>query len=234
MRERLDACLGEIASNVDVKTFHSLGNAIIAHVEGEKPSLSKLAEDQRALQEALVDILRELLIDRETGPLIRRWFLEHAQIYKAEHEIETREEYVQLMKSAGRRTLGGELVKGFAELDIANFFYEQGVKYRYEAKYEHHTASRDFRQYQPDFYLPEYRIYLEHFGIDEKGEPAPFVDRQRYLDGMEWKREIHRRNGTTLIETYSYEHSEGTLVEELKRKLEAATDGAIRYQPGPL
>lgn len=37
---------------------------------------------------------------------------------------------------------------------------------------------------------------------------------------MQWKRNIHKRYGSVLIETYSYENSEGTLIKNLKAKLE--------------
>ena len=39
---------------------------------------------------------------------------------------------------------------------------------------------------------------------------------------MEWKRDTHRRNGTVLIESYSYEMSEGILFENLTKNLESA------------
>ncbi len=39
---------------------------------------------------------------------------------------------------------------------------------------------------------------------------------------MVWKRRTHDRQGTTLIETYSYEFTEGSLIENLTRKLTGA------------
>jgi DNA helicase-4 len=48
---------------------------------------------------------------------------------------------------------------------------------------------------------------------------APFVDRDSYLASMEWKRKVHAKYGTTLIETYSYERQEGRLLASLAEKL---------------
>ena len=48
---------------------------------------------------------------------------------------------------------------------------------------------------------------------------APFVERETYLAGMEWKRKVHAEHGTTLIETYSYERQEGRLLDSLAEKL---------------
>ncbi len=58
---------------------------------------------------------------------------------------------------------------------------------------------------------------------------APFVDRDEYLEGMEWKRQVHAENGTTLIETYSWERSEGRLLEALAKKL--APHVTLRVRP---
>ena len=93
--------------------------------------------------------------------------------------------------------------------------------YEYEADYEHDTATEEKRQYRPDFHLPEAGIYIEHFGLDAQGGTAPFVDREEYLEGMEWKRQLHEERGTVLIETFSHEHASGSLIGNLARKLSA-------------
>lgn len=58
----------------------------------------------------------------------------------------------------------------------------------------------------------EKRVYLEHFGIGIDGQvPQWFAKEgetrhtatQRYTDGMNWKRSLHRENGTILLETSS-------------------------------
>ncbi|WP_188505986.1 hypothetical protein [Parapedobacter pyrenivorans] len=45
---------------------------------------------------------------------------------------------------------------------IANFLYLNGIEYEYEKPYPHGAI-----MYRPDFYLKDYDIYLEHFGVDE-------------------------------------------------------------------
>ncbi len=47
----------------------------------------------------------------------------------------------------------------------------------------------------------------------------PFVDRTSYHQGIEWKRSLHRTHGTRLIETYSYQRREGTLLTSLEAQL---------------
>jgi len=51
---------------------------------------------------------------------------------------------------------------------------------------------------------------------------APFINRKEYLASMNWKRRVHQKNQTTLIETYSWEKFDGVLLQELERKLASA------------
>src|SRR6266403_1584238 len=98
---------------------------------------------------------------------------------------------------------------------IANFLYMNGVRYKYESPYKFQTADKDYKQYKPDFYLPDYDIYIEHFGIDRNGH-THFTENEfqnqtnttKYRQAMEWKRGLHKQNKTTLIETFSYEFTE--------------------------
>lgn len=120
-----------------------------------------------------------------------------------------------------KHTLQGERVKSLEEVSIANFLFLNGVNYEYERKYPFQSGDASFKVYRPDFYLPDYDIYLEHFGVNKQGR-LPWlspVEEQKYLEGMAWKREHHRANGTKLLETYSYYSSEGVLLEKLEELL---------------
>lgn len=113
-------------------------------------------------------------------------------------------------------------VKSIEELIIANYLYLNGVKFEYEKKYEYKTSDKNYRQYKPDFYLIDGKVYLEHFGIDENNKCPQFsqLEEARYLEGIEWKRKLHRENNTILEETYSYEHKNGNLIKKLDSILE--------------
>ena len=76
------------------------------------------------------------------------------------------------MRGVELRTLNGDLVKSFEELEIANYLTEHGVEFRYEVSYEMPTATRRHRQYQPDFFLPGHGIYIEHFALDQDGSSS--------------------------------------------------------------
>ena len=131
-------------------------------------------------------------------------------------------------KRTERTSLKQEQLKSFEEVVIADFLFVNGIEYIYEAPYKYDTASADKTQYQPDFYLPGYDIYIEHFGINRNGETASFVNQFDYQKSMEWKRNLHRKYETTLVETYSYEMQEGILTDLLYTKLE---NQGVRFSP---
>ena len=83
-------------------------------------------------------------------------------------------------------------------------------------KYERRKSA-----YKPDFYLPDYDIYLEHFGINEKGEATWLKgeEKEKYEQLVHSKRVWHKLYGTKLIETYSYYVRNNTLIEKLEELL---------------
>ena len=218
IRKRLGRGPGQA---ITVRTFHSLGMAIIGEAEGRKPALAKAAESDTALSGLLNRILGDLRQDPAMADTLRTWFGSHFAPYRSEHGFENWGEYWDYIRKHDIRSLQGETVRSFEECEIANFLALNGVPYRYEAPYEHDTATSRHSQYRPDFHLPEAGIYIEHFGLDARGNTAPFVDRDEYLRSLEWKRQLHETHGTVLVETFSYEHASGTLITGLARKLAA-------------
>ena len=95
-------------------------------------------------------------------------------------------------------TLKHERVKSLEELMIANYLFLNGINYEYETPYHLIGKVSDWacnfkrNSYKPDFYLTDYDIYLEHFGIT-KDYRVPWLNKKeekRYLDGIKKKR-IH-------------------------------------------
>src|SRR5690606_14999958 len=77
--------------------------------------------------------------------------------------------------------------------------------------------------YRPDFYLKDYDIYIEHFGVDENNRAkwlTPFYE-QKYVEEMELKRETHKTHNTKLLETYSYYNRDHILLDKLSQMLES-------------
>jgi len=124
-----------------------------------------------------------------------------------------------------------EVVKSIEECRIANFLLFNNVPYEYEYPYEVATVTESHRQYKPDFTIKQgdKKIYLEHFGITRDGRVPDWFSgadgqtaTEKYRSDMEWKRTVHQQHGTTLLESYSYEMSEGVLFDNLSSKLQEA------------
>jgi len=224
MSERVEARSGV---PLVARTFHAIAYDIIGIVEGSKPALADHATDDLAFTNLIKQILKELVHSlSEVSNAIIRFFAHFFVEQKTEWDFKTKHDFYTHMEAQDLRTLQGEKVKSYEELQIANWLYENGVEYEYEPNYKHKVAETGRRDYQPDFRLTESGIYIEHFGVrrektasGERLVTAPFVNRDEYLAGMDWKRRIHAEHQTTLIETYSYERQEGRLLISLAEKL---------------
>ena len=225
MSERVEARSGE---PIVARTFHALAYDIIGAVEGSKPALADHATDDAAFTALMKLILKDLVHTlTAVSRAIIEWFAHFLVEPKTEWDFKTKHEFYTHMEQQDLRTLQGEKVKSYEELQIANWLYENGVDYEYEPVYEPKLPDTGRRDYQPDFRLTESGVYIEHFGVrrqkmadgTERLTTAPFVNRDDYLASMEWKREVHATHETTMIETYSYERQEGRLLTSLVEKI---------------
>lgn len=217
-------------NNFTAKTFHSLGLQIIGQVEGVKPSIHEMATNEHLRTKFVENQFQQLLKNEDYQALLIHYFANLLHPYKSQHTFKSLGEYTAYILDNDIRTLQGEQVKSYEECEIANFLYRQGVKYQYEPKYKIDTRGPDYKQYQPDFYLTDYDIYIEHFAVDQNNRTPPFIDQAKYLKGMAWKRDLHQQHQTKLIETYSYYKQQGRLTEVLNDKL---TEAGVTYAPLP-
>ena len=209
-----------------VSTFHAFGMRILGTASGRKPHVSKLATDDAKLAQTIDRILGDLLTSSQHGDQLRNLLALHRNPYKSPFDFKTSSDYFEYVRRCERRTLSGDLVESLEEVQIANFLSLNGIKFKYEKPYPVNTADKRHRQYTPDFYLPVHKIYLEHFALNETGDAPPFF--RNYREGVYWKRCIHRRYGTRLIETYSWQCRRGVLLQELKKLLE---NNGVEFRP---
>lgn len=210
MKERLDK---EVGVSIEASTFHKLGMNIISDVNGIKPKISQLNQRQFIKQQ-----LESLMNDRDYLQVLNAYLMRRQFMIRSEFDFKTLQEYQEHLKKNPPVTLKHEAVKSYGEMEIANFLYLNGVEYIYEQPYQIDTRTKEFGQYKPDFYLPKYDIYIEYFGIDKNGNPPAYFQND-YVASMKWKRELHKANNTTMIESYAYENFEGILTSTLEKKL---------------
>lgn len=227
MTERLTKQLGK---PVTAYTFHKLGLGIIRKHMSAAPNIA----DDNALEGIINRYFEQSLDASATDDNKFLNFLAYYLYVPADkQEFQSLGEYIEAERGTDMETLKskyekrkgipdkisiyGEHMKSQEEVMIANFLFLNGVKYKYEQPYPHTTEFT----YRPDFFLPDYGIYLEHFGIDKDGKCAwlPPIEAQKYVQDIERKRQIHAEHNTKLLETYSYYQHDGILLEKLKEIL---------------
>ena len=142
------------------------------------------------------------------------------------------------------------------DLIIANFLYAHNIDYKYRFTYspiaynnqkkylsdlianDHLISNKtsdiimdviyndDTLSYKPNFYLPEYDLYLEHINVvkDNKGNynsNIKHISNEDIIKIIVKKRGIHEKHHTKLIESWEYELCDNNLLENLAKKLTA-------------
>lgn len=218
MKERVK---NETNIDLDVMTFHKLGLEII------KKSYEK---NYKIFDKDLYQVMKNLINNYiEDKVYLNKlvYFMSTARFNaKDEFDFSNEKEYEEYLSTNKPTTLKGETVKSYGELEIANYLFSNNIEYEYEKEYKYETINKEYQQYYPDFYLPEYDIYVEYFGIDENNKVAPYFKDKNglsasdaYNESIKWKRKIHKDNNTTMIETFYYENKQGKLITNLENKL---------------
>lgn len=231
--DELNERLKNIGIGVRATTFHKLGYDIIKKNLDTVPALT----NEKTLSKVVKEYLEKDIFNNtealEAYILYVACYMnipeEHESYNSLGEKIDTEKGVdFQTLKSkcepelnkitkATLDTIQGEKVKSIEELTISNFLYLNGIEYEYEKPYPYGNT-----MYRPDFYLKEYNIYLEHFGVDQNNRAkwlTPFNE-QKYVEEMELKRETHKKYNTKLLETYSYYNKDHDLLNKLRELLE--------------
>lgn len=202
---------------VDTATFHALGLKIIGLATGRRPDIPDWAIDVMAGLEKLAELVDDLKdrseVFRERYDLFRFVYGRDLPAFGL-HETNGSRNHGGQMRLP---TIDGKWVRSQEEAMIANWLFYNGVEYQYEASYRHDTADAAHRQYKPDFFYPDIDLHHEHFALDGGGQPPPDFD--GYLEGVIWKRRLHQRHGTALIETTSHQCWTGAVFGHLAQEL---------------
>lgn len=211
--------------NIAASTFHKLGLHIITEVNGIKPIITQLNLQKFIKEQLLLNMQDDSYLN-----LLSVYLLYNRVMPKSEFEFKTQAEYEEYLRLNPPVTINKEEVKSYGEMDIANYLAQNSVRYIYEAPYKIDTRTSEYGQYKPDFYLPDYDIYIEYFGINKNGAVPSYFNgangmtaTETYQASLKWKQQTHKLNNTVMIECYAYEKLEGSLLENLRNKLVACS-----------
>jgi len=215
-------------------TFHKLALDMIGQATKAKPTICDNSD------RIFVNIFKELMKSEDFKKGVLTYFIDY-QEYEDEQEKQETEKREQL-KEEKQRAIKSDFpdmdgnhveVKSQQEKTICLTLTSLGIRWRYEQSYEHRVGDENHSQYKPDFSLyyntkdgKTHRVYLENYGVDEHSQvPQWFATEKgisyeeankKYNDGITWKRETHKKFGTTLLELTSADFHYFDIKEKLK------------------
>ena len=152
--------LGEVR----VTTLHSLGFQLVRKLS---PNLKDDVADDEKQKKIIQDAFNRFLeSDRAFGLDVLQFIAE----WDVREETDPEEADIE-QKCV---TIKRDKVDSIAEREIANFLFLNQVDYEHAPVAEWADRSSDYKRYHPDFFLPDYNLYLEHWGIDRDGTVAPW------------------------------------------------------------
>ncbi len=215
--------------DLSIKTFHAFGLEVIGKCLEKRPSIPSWLESGRDIT-TMMEIVDEL---KDKNSKFRMYWDFFRIVFchdlpKFGKEADNPDSWDPEKQSKGFWTLNNEVVRSRGELLIANWLFYNGVNYKYEAPYKYDTANADYGQYTPDFYFPDIDTYLEHWALDNKGEPPS--EFTHYKRDMAWKKSLHEKHKTRLLETTMADLWSGKAFDYLTKSL---TELGITLDPNP-
>jgi DNA helicase IV len=202
-------------------TFHALGLKVLKECQ-KNSFVSVLATDTQKREKFIQMHLEKFIV---SNPDVLGSFISLQYVATNPFDFESKAEYERHLRDNNYRNLNGDLVKGYQEVLISNYLYQNNINFIYEPRYmtSDGTVPRfeEGVNYKPDFLLNDHGIYIEHFGIDRKGNVRKGIDREKYNYEIKLKRQTHKKYKTPLIETFHFEYTEGDLISGLEAKLVA-------------
>lgn len=241
VRERLGR-IGERLGHPEIgevhaRTFHAIGLEVLRSANPTSQSVAAASADQKKMVKLIEDCIETCsLQDPDFSSQLATWLALHGVPPPSSDSPwngDAQQEDSNLARDTEFRSLSGDLVKSYEELQIANFLWLNSIDFTYEARFPIPAQVSARAPYHPDFHVviegdPAAEIWIEHFGVDREGRTHPAIDARKYREDMEWKREVHRVAGTHLIETFSWMRQENSLLDQLQAALEQA---GVRLKP---
>lgn len=207
--------LRDIAANLTEKEYNRRAASLAIAVIEEAGRVAE-AQAIRRCQRCGADVDANEYARSQTA--FQRVFCDHCfdEVYLTRRNFDTR---VELNKTI--QTNGGQWVQSNGERAIADVLHRLGIAYRYDER----IRLIEGYAVRPDFYLPEFDIYIEYWGMDT-------ID---YKIGMLKKQKLYQQQGKRVISLYPEDkpQMESILRSKLSRYIRIQTPGATNRNEAP-
>lgn len=198
--------------NVDIRTFHGLGNSIVNSAATSELGARELIDDA-----VIADFIqRQLATFCASDPAFYRRYNDYILFYYSTPaspgefaNFAARVSFNRLylrhaLKNSAAKThdsraktpvLAGDFIRSKEEQLVANWLYIHGLDYKFQQQYPHVEA-----KYRPTFTLGD--VYIDLLQIARDGSSP---NGREYLRDVKWRRAVHAKNRTKYIELYAYQ-----------------------------
>lgn len=238
-KEMRDRLYERFDREVKIKTFHSLGKEIVdkACLDANRavPRLQFSGDNSEHGYKRFISTLYVKGLESEDFQrLVTRYmaYYDDAEVLQNEVDFEERRDFYDYMRGLKYTALNGVIVKSEAERSILNFLLthaingeEISVEYEKPAEWmQYVNENGDILIPKPDFYLPQYKLHIEHWAVDENGRVPEWFEGEdpsaAYQKGMILKKErFASQDEYGLVETYHWELRNTPAGEVLSEKL---------------
>ncbi|MGD0996295.1 MAG: UvrD-helicase domain-containing protein [Candidatus Bathyarchaeia archaeon] len=217
-------------TNVNVKTFHKLGKEILER-SGRRIEKTDIVDENKKF--GFVKSYFEENV--ATNPEFYKLFIRYIKTVHDKEDEPTDSDKDAVVTHAKERkyiSINGTKVNSNAEKEIMDYLLTHKANGNpIEVKYE-----PDLDGFRPDFYLPQFDIFIEHWGIDKDGNVPQFFSQssEEYRDSMELKKKWFAEHNRMLAQTYSYEFNPEEpemFYELLKEKLQKTLKKTLLFTP---
>ena len=221
---------------VNVRTFHKLGKDIIERAHEKRIKHTEIVDENKR-SEIVTRLYEQKLKDQ---PEYYKLFLSYVRTFReserTEH-LDEKEDNLAFKQALRYVSINNKHVRSRAEKEILDFLLTHKLNgMRIQVEYE-----PDVGEFRPDFLLPKFDLFIEHWALDEKGEvPKSWGIRasEDYKENMRRKKDWFAKNDKLLVETYAFEYDEYNperfleiLKQRITDKLQTLSLGNVEFSP---
>ncbi len=191
-------------NKTNISTFHKLGKNILEETGHHYQHTDIVNKNKK--HEIIGKLFKQKI---DTDPNFYVLFLNYVKTLHDKEKNEYKETTDEAITYAQEQTycsIDRTQVNSKAEKEIMNFF----LMHKLNGKIVRVEYEPDVDGFRPDFYLPEYDLYLEHWAITKNGEVPEWFNQstEEYKKSMDMKKKWFSDHNKLFVETFTHEYNE--------------------------